>query len=128
MVCGYMWKYRMGKAQRFKFNNSNFKGVATNDLVLFNHLNRIEVKITLFKIKFDPEKEKKIIKPEDLLPKTVENTRGELQSFQPEKIVSSLMKETGLDRKNAEKITTSVLRKISTLGLDFVAAPHLREL
>ena len=53
----------------------------------------------MFKIKFDPnkQKQKSIISPEDLLPKTVENTRGELMKFDPQKIIESLIEETGLD-------------------------------
>ncbi len=82
----------------------------------------------MFKIDFDPEEESHLIKPEDLLPNKVENTRGKIQKFKPQKIVDSLVNETDLERKDAIKITTSVLRKISSLGLKFIAAPHIREL
>jgi hypothetical protein len=82
----------------------------------------------MFKMKFDPTKKEPIIKPEDLLPKTVENTRGELVAFTPQKLIDSLMTETGLDKKRAVDVTTNVLRRISSLGMQFVAAPHLREL
>jgi ribonucleoside-triphosphate reductase len=82
----------------------------------------------MFKIKFDLEQKKKLINPEDLLPKTVENTRGELMPFDAFKIIDSLVKETNLDRNKAVEVTRRVLRKISSLGLDFIAAPHLREL
>ncbi|MHA1721091.1 MAG: hypothetical protein ACTSWX_04305 [Promethearchaeota archaeon] len=84
----------------------------------------------MFKINFDPKKQKKksIISPEDLLPKTVENTRGELMEFDPQKIIDSLIKETDLDKEHAIQVTTNVLRRLGGLGLDFIAAPHLREL
>ena len=84
----------------------------------------------MFKIKFDPNKQKKksIISPEDLLPKTVENTRGELMKFEPQKIIESLIEETDLDKDKAIKVTTNVLRRLGSLGLEFIAAPHLREL
>ncbi len=84
----------------------------------------------MFKIKFDPKKQNKksIISPEDLLPKTVENTRGELMEFDPQKIIESLVEETDLDYENAKIVSLNVLRRLGGLGLDFIAAPHLREL
>jgi len=84
----------------------------------------------VFKIKFDPnkQKQKSIISPEDLLPKTVENTRGELMKFDPQKIIESLIEETDLDYENAKNVSLNVLRRLGGLGLEFIAAPHLREL
>lgn len=82
----------------------------------------------MFKIKFDPKKQKSIISPEDLLPKTVENTRGELMKFEPQKIIESLIEETDLNKEHAIKVATNVLRRLGGLGLEFIAAPHLREL
>ena len=84
----------------------------------------------MFKLKFDPKKgiEDKIIKPEDLLPKRVESTDGTISDFNPEKIIDSLRKETGLDKKTAIEVTTNVLRRLSALNLKFIPAPHLREL
>ena len=84
----------------------------------------------MFKIKFDPNKQNKksIISPEDLLPKTVENTRGELMKFDPQKIIESLIEETELDNENAKIVSLNVLRRLGGLGLEFIAAPHLREL
>ena len=82
----------------------------------------------MFKINFDIHKKRKMINPEDLLPKTVENTRGELLPFDATKIIESIIKETGLHREKAIEVTRNVLRRISTLGLEFIAAPHLREL
>lgn len=72
--------------------------------------------------------EKHIINPEDLLPKKVETTDGQISPFNADKIVSSLMEETGLDKEHAFQVTTNVLRKLGGLGLDFIAAPHMREL
>ena len=84
----------------------------------------------MFKIKFDPKKvsDKRLINPEDFLPKSVETTDGTISPFKPEKIIESLMKETGLDKEKSTEVTTNVLRRLSSLGLDFIAAPHLREL
>ena len=83
----------------------------------------------MFKTVIDPNKKTtQIIKPEDVLPKTVENTRGELMNFDARKIIDSLQEETGLSKKKAIEITTHVLQRISSLGLEFIAAPHLREL
>lgn len=84
----------------------------------------------MFKIKFDPEKAKneKIINPNDLLPKRVESTDGTISDFDPNKIASSLIKETSLDHQRARKVTINVLRKLSSLNLNFIPAPHLREL
>ncbi len=80
------------------------------------------------KINYDVNQDRRIIKPEDLLPKKVETTDGSIKSFNSTSIIDSLMRETGLERKKAEKVTINVLRRLSTLGLDFIAAPHLREI
>jgi hypothetical protein len=84
----------------------------------------------MFKINFDPEKAKngKIINPNDLLPKRVESTDGTISDFDPQKIIDSLIKETGLDKEKAIQVTTNVLRRLSALNLKFIPAPHLREL
>lgn len=84
----------------------------------------------MFKIKFDPKKslEKHLINPEDLLPNKVETTDGKISPFDPERIIYSLMEETGLDKDRSIQATTNVLRKLGGLGLDFIAAPHMREL
>jgi hypothetical protein len=85
----------------------------------------------MFKINFDPKKtleKKHLINPEDLLPKHVETTDGKISPFDANKIVASLMEETGLDKGQAIKVTTNVLRKLGGLGLEFIAAPHMREL
>lgn len=74
----------------------------------------------------EPEREKFVLT--DLLPESVENTKGELSPFDPQKIVSSIIEETGLDEENAKEVTLNVLRRISILGLPMIAAPHLREL
>ncbi len=83
----------------------------------------------MFPINFDVKNAtKKIISPEDLLPSSVETTDGKISPFNPERIIESLIRETGLERALAIKVTTNVLRKLSSLGLDFIPAPHLREL
>jgi hypothetical protein len=84
----------------------------------------------MFKLNFDPKKaaDKRIINPEDFLPKQVETTDGTISPFKPEKIIESLIEETRLDKATATEVATNVLRRLSSLGLDFIAAPHLREL
>ena len=84
----------------------------------------------MFKLNFDPKQaaKKRLINPEDFLPKQVETTDGKITPFEPTKIIESLVKETGLDNDQATEVTTNVLRRLSSLGLDFIAAPHLREL
>ncbi len=82
----------------------------------------------ILKLNINITKKRKLIQPENLLPKTVENTRGELLPFDATRIIDSLVHETGLDRKTAVDVTRNVLRRISSLSLEFIAAPHLREL
>ncbi|MHA1776428.1 MAG: hypothetical protein DRO88_11445 [Promethearchaeia archaeon] len=84
----------------------------------------------MFKLNFDPKKveEKHIINPEDLLPKEVETTDGKISPFDAKKIIKSLMVETKLEEEKAVQVTINVLRKLGGLGLEFIAAPHLREL
>ena len=58
----------------------------------------------------------------------MESTDGSITSFDPEKVVVSLMNETGLDKEKAIEVTTNVLRRLSALDMNFITAPHLREL
>ena len=71
---------------------------------------------------------KKIITPEDILPKYVENSNGKINSFDAKKIYISIMKETGLPAEDANRITIETLRKIAYMDAETITAPHIREL
>ncbi|MFX1494982.1 MAG: hypothetical protein ACFFBZ_11920, partial [Promethearchaeota archaeon] len=63
----------------------------------------------------------------NLLPR-VFRTEGDVVSFDPVKIEQSLMRETGLDKKFADKITELVVRRIISSGIKFLSGPHIREI
>ncbi|MFX0178633.1 MAG: anaerobic ribonucleoside-triphosphate reductase [Candidatus Hodarchaeota archaeon] len=63
----------------------------------------------------------------NLLPR-VFRTEGDVVSFDPVKIEQSLMRETGLDKKFADKITKLVVRRIISSGIKFLSGPHIREI
>ncbi len=62
-----------------------------------------------------------------LLPQ-VFRTEGDVVSFDPVKIEQSLINETGLDQKSADKITELVVRRIISSGIRFLSGPHIREI
>jgi len=62
-----------------------------------------------------------------LLPR-VFRTEGDVAPFDPVKIEQSLIKETGLDQKSADKITELVVRRIISSGIRFLSGPHIREI
>ena len=62
------------------------------------------------------------------VPDGVESSRGSVSVFDPERIVSSLLVETGLDEERAVYITGKVLGRLSGLGLRVIASSHIREL
>ncbi len=63
----------------------------------------------------------------NLLPK-VFKTEGDISEFNPRKIEESLIRETGLDSNNADKITEIVVRRIISSGIQFLSGPHIREI
>ncbi|MFX1588807.1 MAG: anaerobic ribonucleoside-triphosphate reductase, partial [Promethearchaeota archaeon] len=63
----------------------------------------------------------------NLLPR-VFRTEGDVVSFNPVKIEQSLITETGLDKKFADKITELVVRRIISSGIKFLSGPHIREI
>lgn len=72
---------------------------------------------------------KLIISPEDLLPKYVENSNGEVKKFDAQKIYLSVCKETGLDQSKSHRITIDMLRKLSGLNIgNTISAPNIREM
>ena len=63
----------------------------------------------------------------DLLPR-VFRTEGDMVEFNPEKILNSLIKETGLSEEEARKITEFTVRRIISSGIKFLSGPHIREI
>ncbi len=59
---------------------------------------------------------------------TVRTSQNTIEKFDREKIVKSLIKETGLDRKIAEEIALEVEETIKRLKLSFISAPLIREI
>ncbi|MFW9826257.1 MAG: anaerobic ribonucleoside-triphosphate reductase [Candidatus Thorarchaeota archaeon] len=62
-----------------------------------------------------------------LLPR-VFRTEGDVVPFDPLKIEQSLINETRLDQKSADKITELVVRRIISSGIRFLSGPHIREI
>ncbi|HMF31418.1 MAG TPA: anaerobic ribonucleoside-triphosphate reductase, partial [Candidatus Lokiarchaeia archaeon] len=62
-----------------------------------------------------------------LLPKVL-MSEGDVANFTPTRIVQSLVKETGLSRENAVKVTELVVRRIISSGIGFLSGPHIREM
>ncbi|MFW9877606.1 MAG: anaerobic ribonucleoside-triphosphate reductase [Candidatus Thorarchaeota archaeon] len=62
-----------------------------------------------------------------LLPR-VFRTEGDVVPFDPVKIEQSIINETGLDQKSADKITELVVRRIISSGIRFLSGPHIREI
>ncbi|MFX1492658.1 MAG: anaerobic ribonucleoside-triphosphate reductase [Promethearchaeota archaeon] len=62
-----------------------------------------------------------------LMPK-VFRTEGDVVNFEPIKIEQSLIKETGLGKEIAGKITELVVRRIISSGIKFLSGPHIREI
>ncbi|MHA1657694.1 MAG: anaerobic ribonucleoside-triphosphate reductase [Promethearchaeota archaeon] len=62
-----------------------------------------------------------------LLPR-VFRTKGDMVEFNPLKIKQSIIKETGIEEKNANHITEIVVRRIISSGIKFLSGPHIREI
>ncbi len=58
----------------------------------------------------------------------VRTSRNTIEKFDREKIVRSLIKETGLDRKTAEEIALDVEETIRRSKIKFISAPLIREI
>jgi len=63
----------------------------------------------------------------NLLPR-VFRTEGDVIPFDPSKIEQSIIKETGLDKNSADRITELVVRRIISSGIKFLSGPHIREI
>lgn len=58
----------------------------------------------------------------------VRTSKNEFQPFDKNHIINSLVDETGLDRKTAEKIGSEIEKEIKKLNLKYLTAPMIREL
>jgi ribonucleotide reductase alpha subunit len=56
------------------------------------------------------------------------NTRGDLRPFDPDKMIDSLQKETGLDRELCIDVVRDALKRITVLGLDVIQTNMVREI
>ena len=63
----------------------------------------------------------------DLLPK-VFRSEGDWVEFDPDKILESILKETGMTEENTKTITELVVRRIISSGIRFLSGPHIREI
>jgi len=72
-------------------------------------------------------KSKRNLYLKNLLPR-VFRTEGDVVEFDPLKIEESIVKETGLAKESADKITEIVVRRIISSGIKFLSGPHIREI
>jgi anaerobic ribonucleoside-triphosphate reductase len=63
----------------------------------------------------------------DLLPKVI-TSKGNVEVFNPDLIVKSIEKETGLKNGNSKEILKEVVRKIIAGNVRILTAPMIREL
>ncbi|KKM07830.1 hypothetical protein LCGC14_1729960, partial [marine sediment metagenome] len=63
----------------------------------------------------------------DLFP-LVFRTEGDLTEFNSSRILDSILRETGLNIEDANKITELVVRRIVSSGIKFLSGPHIREI
>ena len=62
-----------------------------------------------------------------LLPR-VFRSEGDVVDFNPDKILESIKKETGMPDQEAKRITELVVRRIISTGMKFLSGPHIREI
>jgi len=62
----------------------------------------------------------------NLLPRVFK--KGDVEEFEPSKIMDSIIQETGVDEENARKITELVVRRIISSNIKFLSGPHIREI
>ncbi|MHA1510519.1 MAG: hypothetical protein ACTSRX_02240, partial [Promethearchaeota archaeon] len=75
-----------------------------------------------------PTKEDKKFSVRDIFPQHIQNSRGDLKPFDPDKLVESLNKETGLDWNESIKVVKDSLKKITILGLKTILTSMIREI
>jgi len=73
-----------------------------------------------------PNKDDKQFSVRDIFPKFIKNSRGDLKPFDPDILVESLNKETGLDWNECIKVVKDSLKKITILGLKTILTSMIR--
>ncbi|MHA1795481.1 MAG: hypothetical protein ACTSUK_05170, partial [Promethearchaeota archaeon] len=63
-----------------------------------------------------------------IFPRHVKNARGSLKPFNPDKMVESLNKETGLDWNECIEVVKDSLKRITILGLVTIQTSMIREI
>jgi anaerobic ribonucleoside-triphosphate reductase len=63
----------------------------------------------------------------EMLPE-VRTSRMDVEAFDSGKIIDSLMRETGINRDAAEKVTTTVLKRIIQSNVQWLSGPQIREM
>jgi len=53
---------------------------------------------------------------------------GDVQKFDPSRILNSMIKETSISKKEAKRVTELVVKRIIASGIKFLSGPHIREL
>ncbi|MFX1295060.1 MAG: anaerobic ribonucleoside-triphosphate reductase [Promethearchaeota archaeon] len=64
---------------------------------------------------------------EEILPE-VRTSRMDVESFDSGKIINSLIRETGINRDAAEKVTKTVLKRIIQSNVQWLSGPQIREM
>ncbi|MHA1719116.1 MAG: fused protease/ribonucleoside-triphosphate reductase [Promethearchaeota archaeon] len=64
----------------------------------------------------------------NIFPRFIQNSRGDIKPFDPDKLVESLNKETGLDWNECIKVVKDSLKKITILGLKTIQTSMIREI
>jgi len=63
----------------------------------------------------------------DMLPE-VRTSRMDVEGFESKKIIDSLMRETGVNRDAAEKVTKTVIKRIIQSNVQWLSGPQIREM
>ena len=63
-----------------------------------------------------------------IFPKFIINSRGDRKFFDPDKMIASLNKETGLDWEKSIQVIKNTLKRITVLGLETIKTSIVREL
>ncbi|TFH31292.1 MAG: fused protease/ribonucleoside-triphosphate reductase [Promethearchaeota archaeon] len=62
-----------------------------------------------------------------IFPRHIRNSRGDIKPFNPDKMVKSLNKETGLDWDECIQVVKDSLKRITVLGLEIIQTSMIRE-
>ncbi|MHA1521597.1 MAG: fused protease/ribonucleoside-triphosphate reductase [Promethearchaeota archaeon] len=62
-----------------------------------------------------------------IFPRHIRNSRGDIKPFNPDKMIKSLNKETGLDWDECIEVIKDSLKRITVLGLEIIHTSMIRE-